>query len=281
VTVHSVERLVGGLFGLTFLSGVALLVLYVVGGQTQLEGVLLAICLGGLGTGIVLWSQDLMNTPPHIEARHPLTSGRAVQESVADAITEEAGFTRRTMLVRMLVLGIAGLGAALVVPVFSLGPLPGAALFHTAWRKGSRLVDAQGHPVNTKDLPLDSIITVFPEGAPGDATAQALLIHAPADQLRLPDGRADWAPQGYVCFSKICTHAGCPVGLSRAVQRQLICPSHQSTFDVLRGAVPIFGPAARPLPQLPIALESDGGLVAQGDFPEPVGPSFWNRTWQG
>ncbi|HEY7131964.1 MAG TPA: Rieske (2Fe-2S) protein, partial [Candidatus Limnocylindrales bacterium] len=61
----------------------------------------------------------------------------------------------------------------------------------------------------------------------------------------------------------------------------LICPCHQSTFDVLTGATPVFGPAGRPLPQLPIRMLEDGTFVADGDFPEPVGPSFWNMTSGG
>jgi ubiquinol-cytochrome c reductase iron-sulfur subunit len=85
-----------------------------------------------------------------------------------------------------------------------------------------------------------------------------------------------WAPEGFVCYSKICTHAGCPVGLYRAEQHALICPCHQSTFDVLAGATPTYGPAVRPLPQLPIQLQPDGTFVALDDFPEPVGPSFWD-----
>ncbi|HVL53730.1 MAG TPA: Rieske (2Fe-2S) protein, partial [Vitreimonas sp.] len=79
----------------------------------------------------------------------------------------------------------------------------------------------------------------------------------------------------FIAYSKICTHAGCPVGLYRAGQHTLICPCHQSEFDVLAGAVPISGPAARALPQLPIRLEGDT-FVAVGDYTEPVGPSFWN-----
>jgi ubiquinol-cytochrome c reductase iron-sulfur subunit len=94
----------------------------------------------------------------------------------------------------------------------------------------------------------------------------------------LPGERAAWAPEGCVGYSKICTHAGCPVGLYRSEAHQLLCPCHQSTFDVLRGAVPVFGPAARPLPQLPMEVDADGYLVARGDFHEPVGPSFWNVT---
>jgi ubiquinol-cytochrome c reductase iron-sulfur subunit len=119
---------------------------------------------------------------------------------------------------------------------------------------------------------------VFPEDAVGSADSQTLLIRVPPDLLRLDPARVGWAPEGYVAYSKICTHAGCPVGLYRATERKLICPCHQSTFDVLTGATPVFGPAARALPQLPIQLQPDGTFVATDDFAEPVGPSFWNMT---
>jgi ubiquinol-cytochrome c reductase iron-sulfur subunit len=56
-----------------------------------------------------------------------------------------------------------------------------------------------------------------------------------------------------------------------------LCPCHQSTFDATRGAKVIFGPATRPLPQLPMAVDAEGFLVAKSDFTEPVGPSFWER----
>ena len=128
------------------------------------------------------------------------------------------------------------------------------------------------------DLPIDAITTVFPEGDVGSADSQTLLIHVAPEALHLPPERASWAPEGFVAYSKICTHAGCPVGLYRASEQKLICPCHQSTFDVLDGATPVFGPAARPLPQLPIALQPDGTFVATGDFSAPVGPGFWNLT---
>ena len=272
------ERLVAALFAVTAASGVALLALYVAGGQTQLEGILLAAGLGSLGAGIVIWSQRLMATPPHIETRHPLASDPAIREGLTEVLDEEAGFTRRRLLVRMLGVAFSGLVAALAVPVFSLGPAPGRSLFHTAWRKGSKVVDAKGRVIRAASLPIDAVTTVFPSGAPGDANAQALLIHVPPDLLRLDPARTAWAPDGFVCYSKLCTHAGCPVGLYRAIEHRLICPCHQSTFDVLDGATPVFGPAARPLPQLPIQLLADGTFVALGDFPEPVGPAFWNMT---
>jgi ubiquinol-cytochrome c reductase iron-sulfur subunit len=272
------ELVVAGLFALTGLTGVGLLVVYVLGGQTQLEGVLLTVALGSLGIGIVVWAQDLMITPVVVEERHPFGSDPAEPAELEEVLAEEAGFTRRRLLVGMLLAAFAGLAAALAVPVLSLGPAPGRELFTTAWRQGKRLVDAAGIPVRAADIPVDSLVTVFPEGDAGSADSQTLLIRVPPDLLRLDAARAAWAPGGYVAYSKICTHAGCPVGLYRATERMLICPCHQSTFDVLTGATPVFGPAGRPLPQLPIRVQPDGTFVADGDFPEPVGPSFWNMT---
>jgi ubiquinol-cytochrome c reductase iron-sulfur subunit len=272
---------IAALFGVTAVCGVVLLVIYVLGGQTQFEGVLLGLALGSLGIGIVLWAQTLMATPEVVEERHPATSSPEEAADFEAALTEEAGFSRRKLLLGMLAAAFAGLGAALAIPVLSLGPAPGPEQFSTAWRKGSRVVDGDGLPVHADDLPLDSVLTVFPEGAVGSADSQTLLIRVPPELLRLDPSRLAGAPDGFVAYSKVCTHAGCPVGLFRASERKLICPCHQSTFDVLAGATPVFGPAGRPLPQLPIVRQADGTFVADGDFPEPVGPSFWNITSGG
>jgi ubiquinol-cytochrome c reductase iron-sulfur subunit len=258
-----------------------LLVVYIAGGQTQIEGIVLGIALAALGIGIVLWAQDLMDTPDVVEERHSAASSPADAAEFQAALHEEAGFSRRRLLVGMLLTALAGLGAALAVPALSLGPAPGAEQFSTSWRTGRRLVRADGSPVHADDLAVDSLETVFPEGAGPAADSQALLIRVPPEALHLEPARAAGAPDGFVVYSKICTHAGCPVGLYRATERQLICPCHQSTFDVPSGATPVFGPAGRPLPQLPIRREADGTFTALGDFSEPVGPSFWNLGGSG
>jgi ubiquinol-cytochrome c reductase iron-sulfur subunit len=271
------ERIVAASFVVTMVTGVALLGVYLAGGQTQIEAILLCLCLGGLGVGIIVWAQRLLPNRQHLELRHPLADPGAARE-LAITLRAEEGISRRTLLVRLLGGAVAGLLAALAIPVFSLGPGPGRDLFVTPWRKGLRAVDSTGAPVNMADLPLDGVLTVFPEGFPGSATGQVLLIHVDPTLLELPPDRAAWAPNGFIAYSKVCTHAGCPVGLYRASLHSLICPCHQSTFNVLNGAQPSFGPAARPLPQLPISLQPDGTFIALGDFPEPIGPSFWNRT---
>jgi ubiquinol-cytochrome c reductase iron-sulfur subunit len=270
------ERLVLGCFAVTLLTGLALLGVYVFGGDTQVQGILLGVCLGGLGAGIVLWAQELMSNEEREEERHPMGTGPEGSAAVAEALTDEAGFSRRRVLQGGLLAALGGLAAALAIPVLSLGPAPGRSLFETPWKKGSRLVGFDGQPVHGDAIPQDGVLTVFPEGAVGSADGQTLLIHAGAGRLQLQGEAATWAPNGFVAYSKVCTHAGCPVGLYRAAQGQLICPCHQSTFDVMRGAVPIFGPAARPLPQLPIQQEADGTFTALGDFSDPIGPSFWD-----
>lgn len=272
-----IERLVAISFAVTMLTGVALLAVYGLGGQTQVEGLLLAVCLGTLGSGIVLWAQHLMQTPITIEQRQPLAS-RGQGPALSQTLDEEAGFTRRTLLVRMLLGAFAGLAAALAIPALSLGPAPGRELFSTTWAPGRRLVDIDGVPVRAADLEVGSVATVFPEGDAGSAQAQTVLIRVAPGSLRLSPDRMANAPDGYVAYSKVCTHAGCAVGLYRASEHMLICPCHQSTFDVLDGAVPVFGPAGRALPQLPIAIAEDGTFTALGDFPEPVGPAFWDIT---
>jgi ubiquinol-cytochrome c reductase iron-sulfur subunit len=271
-----VERLVLLLFGISALAGLSLLVVYALGGQTQIEGLLLTLCLGGIGVGIVLWGQRLMPTRVHVEERGSVAHTPEELEGLEEALTEEGGFSRRTMLIRALGGAFVGLGAALAIPVLSLGPAPGRSLFETSWRSGRSLAVPDGDPTEIGGLPIGGVLTVFPDGDDSDPNAATLIIRVDPELLALPPDRAVWAPDGFVAYSKVCTHAGCPVGLYRAVQATLICPCHQSEFDVLHGAVPISGPAARPLPQLPIQRAADGTFVALGDFTEPVGPSFWN-----
>jgi ubiquinol-cytochrome c reductase iron-sulfur subunit len=261
------ERLVLAAFGTSAVAGLGLLGVYLLGGQTQVEGLLLTACLGGLGLGIVIWGQRLVDASVETEPRHQLGTGSGSVEALEENLTEEAGITRRRLLLGGLGGAVAALAAALTIPVLSLGPAPGRSLFETSWRAGRRLANRNSEPVRAGDVPEGGVLTVFPDGDPTDPNAAALLIRG---------GPEASDPGAFVAFSKICTHAGCPVGLYRASQHTLICPCHQSEFDVLAGARPINGPAVRPLPRLPIRLEPDGTFTCLGDFPEPVGPSFWD-----
>ncbi|MGH9113741.1 MAG: ubiquinol-cytochrome c reductase iron-sulfur subunit, partial [Acidimicrobiales bacterium] len=186
---------------------------------------------------------------------------------------------RRRVLVATAGGACAALGVALLFPIRSLGPRPGSGLKRTAFRGGGRrVVREDGSPVRPDDLPVDGLVTVWPDGHTDDADAPTLLIRVRPDQGFEPrDGREGWTVDGIVAYSKLCTHVGCPVGLYQTELGLLLCPCHQSTFDVLHGAKPVFGPAARSLPQLPLAVDEDGYLIATGDFSDPVGPGFWDR----
>ncbi len=262
-------------FAVSMVASVGLVVYYFVGESPQVEGILLGLALGGMGIGIVGWATSLMNSPTETEEREPLTSG-AKERTRAEAVLDEEEITRRRMLVRLIGGAGATLGAALAIPALSLGPRPGESLNRTKWTEGARVVDRFGNPQRPTDIPLNGVKTVFPENFEGEADSQTVIVRVDPEILDLPDGREEWAPEGCVGFSKICTHAGCPVGLYRAEARQLLCPCHQSTFDVPTGCRPVLGPAARALPQLPMDVDEAGFLIATGDFPEPVGPSFWN-----
>jgi ubiquinol-cytochrome c reductase iron-sulfur subunit len=279
---HEVRRVTNRVaiaFGLTALAGVGLFVVYLRGGQVQLEGALLGVALGGLGYGFVLVGRRLLPQGPYTEERDRLVA--TPEELAAFEEDMERGspwLARRGFLVKMLALAGGALGLAAILPIRSLGPNPGNTLKTTQWRKGSRVVDEQGNPVRVDTLDEGGVITVFPEGYLEDEESQTLLIRYDREKFKILDGRDDWVTHGYVAYSKVCTHAGCPVGLYQQDTGDLLCPCHQSTFDVNDGARPIFGPAATPLPQLAIDADDDGYLVAQGDYSEPVGPGFWNRN---
>ena len=272
------ERRIALYWGITTLAALGLAGVYVGGGQPQLEGLLLMIALGSLGLGFVVFARDLLPGNDETASRGSLPSSADERRAAEHSFEQgEEAFIRRSFLMRMLALAGGALGLAAVFPINSLGPRPGDTLAHTRWKKGSRVVTPDGKPVAQGDLQVDGILTVFPDGATDDADSQTILINVGQSPMRLRPGRSDWSVNGIVAFSKVCTHAGCPVGLYRSTSHQLLCPCHQSTFDVLEGCRPVFGPAARPLPQLPLAVDAEGFLVAQGDYTEPVGPGYWNR----
>jgi ubiquinol-cytochrome c reductase iron-sulfur subunit len=264
-------------FVLAALCLLALAVVYALGGQPQAEGALLGVGLLALGVGLVLWAHWLMPHGPFEQQRHSLAASPAEREALEQTLEHPVGVSRRRLLVGGLVGALGALGVALVFPIRSLGPNPGSSLVRTPWRAGTRAITEDGRAVLASDVPRDGLVTVFPEGHPNSADGQVVLVRVRPERLHLPPGRADWAPEGLIAYSKVCTHAGCPVGLFEPSTGQLLCPCHQSAFDVLDGAAPVFGPAARALPQLPIAIDDQGYVVAQSDFHEPVGPSFWNR----
>lgn len=179
---------------------------------------------------------------------------------------------RRSFLSRALIAAGGLLGLGLLAPVASLGPSPGDTLRRTRWAPGVRLVDPEGQPVPADAVAVGGIANIWPEGAIGHERSSVVLVrlHEPAQ----PPTVLDWVIDGLVAYSKVCTHAGCPVALYRERDNALFCPCHQSTFAPARGAVPTFGPAARALPQLPLGVDGEGFLIALSDFQAPVGPAL-------
>jgi len=267
-------------FVVAMVAAIALAVVYWQGGQAQAEGVLLAVTLGGIGMGIVLWAKHFMPGDEVSEDRHPMAStDEEVAAFRADFQAGESSLRGRRILVATAGGACAALGVAVVFPIRSLGPRPGQGLKRTPFRGGGmRVVREDGSPVRPDDLEVDGFITVWPEGHTDAADAPTLLIRYRDSQGFEPrEGREDWTVDNVVAYSKLCTHVGCPVGLYQSESGLLLCPCHQSTFDVMRGAKPVFGPAGRSLPQLPLAVDDEGYLIATGDFSAPVGPGFWDR----
>ncbi|MFN2590286.1 MAG: ubiquinol-cytochrome c reductase iron-sulfur subunit [Actinomycetota bacterium] len=261
----------------SFAASIGLVVVYLAGGQPQIEGLLLLVVLGGIGVGLVTWGHRLLPQGPYVQAREPLTSTQVQRRAVAESFERRGqAMGRRTFMGKLLALALGALGVVAVFPIRSLGPSPGRSLFRTKWRRGLRVVTSDGFPVSGTDLEVGSVLTVWPEGFVDEADSQVVLIRMNPSGFRPLPGRETWSPDGYLAYSKICTHAGCPVGLYEARTQRLFCPCHQSVFDAVDGAKPLAGPATRPLPQLPLEIDPMGVLRARGDFSDPVGPAFWN-----
>lgn len=271
-------RTIAVCFALSALASIALAIVYVMGGQPQVEGALLGVSLGGLAIGFVLWGHRLMPQGPYAEEKEPLLDERDERAEAMDDFGEGAErLERRSFLRKMLALAAGALGVAALFPIRSLGSRPGRELYRTEWSAGARMVTIEGELVTADTLEIGGFLTVFPEGHAGSADSQVALLRVTPGSYEEAGGGPGSAPDGYVAFSKICTHAGCPVGLYEPATTSLFCPCHQSEFAVLERAHPVAGPATRPLPQLPLEIDEAGYLVATGDFPEPVGPGFWRR----
>ena len=255
---------------------------------TPILGALLGISLFALGIGAVLWAKWLMPEEEVVQDRHDGPSSVTDQMLTVATIKaglEDTGLARRSMI--KMSLGLAG-GALGIVPLVALvGGLikkPRGELFHTMWKMNVPMVYADGRRVGPNDLEPGGIATVFP-GVPGAihvASSPTLLIRLrPGQVVTARKGQASFGWNDYVAFSKICTHAGCPASLYEQQTTRLLCPCHQSQFEVLQDAKPVFGPATRSLPKLPIGVETglDGVtyFVAMADYDEAIGPAFWER----
>jgi ubiquinol-cytochrome c reductase iron-sulfur subunit len=308
------ERIVALFFIIAGLAGIGFMVYFVgwSGRDGGMHGIHRAqesnLWLGGLmtlsflatGIGVTIWVRRLMTSAPIEQERHELASTR----EDLDYFTAEAkqgaldsGLTKRPLLRRTLLFAAAPLGIAPLFLLRDLGPLPEKKLRHTYWgeavkkakgegKQGVRIVvDGTNAPLRASDFNSPGgIITVLPEGIDAEhdaltliAKATTILINIPNELIKPVKGRENWHVNGIIAYSKVCTHVGCPAALYEQTTHHILCPCHQSTFDATDGAKVIFGPAHRALPQLPIAVDAEGYLIATADFPEPIGPSFWER----
>ncbi|KGM12951.1 cytochrome bc1 complex Rieske iron-sulfur subunit [Cellulomonas bogoriensis] len=297
------ERTVIVLFALSVLGTIGTVVAYIMvptGESVEnmrlsnlLLGLGLFLSMFGIGAAAVHWAKTLMSDHEQAEDRHPQRGDAETRQAAIAALgagAEDSGIGRRGVLKGAVVSAVALAPLSVAVPL--VGELGGdwnvSKFRHTLWERGRRLTrDPSGDPIRAADVTIGSVFHVIPEGLrEGDhadhwieekAKAVVLMVRLDPADLTEAEDRRDWSYEGIVAYSKICTHVGCPVALYEQQTHHLLCPCHQSTFDISDGAKVVFGPAKRALPQLPITVDDEGYLVAQDDFNEPIGPSYWER----
>ncbi|MBA3419605.1 MAG: Rieske (2Fe-2S) protein [Geodermatophilaceae bacterium] len=295
------ERQVAAAFAGAGLSALAFMVIFVAwpwqvetpgGGYdlsalyTPLLGLMMGLALTLVGVGVVLWAKKLMPYEVTVQDRHEGASPEIERQTTAAtlvAVGNATGIARRTLVKRSLGFGGLMLGLMAVFPLGGLIKKPGTALFETPWEPGMRLLTLGGLPIRPADMRPGALQTVFPpvEGGARSSDGVAMLIRLlpnQVDEFRPRPGQEDFHWNDFVAYSKICTHAGCPVSLYEQETARILCPCHQSQFVATDGARSIFGPASRSLPQLAVEVDADGYFVAKSDFIEPIGPAFWERS---
>jgi ubiquinol-cytochrome c reductase iron-sulfur subunit len=296
-----IEKVVAACFVLAMLAGFGFLVAYALMGVNSITSARNAnMALGGtlgvalllLAIGATIWVRYLMPTVEWTEERHPMKSDEKDLEAFKETFEEGAEtsqFVKRPIVRRTLIAATIPLAVAPVFLLRDMGPLPGDSLDTTVWRKGLRLlIYGTGRPITPAEFDSPgSLVSVGPEGYLDDddamAKAAVIIIKFRPGELSFTAenhpvaGKVvkNWTVDNIVAYSKICTHLGCPAALYEQTTHHILCPCHQSTFDATEGAKVTFGPATRPLPQLPIGVDSQGYLIATGPFNQPVGPSFW------
>jgi len=305
------ERQVAMMFGIAALMSILFVVAYFVfeigrtpdtflgiGASHLFLGLTLGLALLLIGVGAIQWARKLMNNEEIVEYRHAIASSAEDREATVAAFrkgTEDSAIARRPLIGFSLVGAMAMLGLPAIVALRDLGPLPGDALAKTVWREGMRIVnDVSGTPIRADEVEIGQLVNAEPaiffetddEGEPviegaellaAKAKAAVILVRMQPEDITPAEGRENWGVEGILCYSKICTHVGCPISLWEQQTHHLLCPCHQSTFDLADNGKVIFGPAGHALPQLPMGVDDEGYLIAMSDFLEPVGPSYWER----
>ncbi len=305
------ERQVATLFGIASLMSILFVVAYFafevgedpdtflgLGASTLFLGLTLGTALLLIGIGAIQWARKLMSDVEMVEHRHPAASSDEDRASAVAALrqgADDSGIARRPLIRNSLLGALALLGLPAIVGLRDLGPAPGNALAHTVWRKGMRIVnDVSGTPIRPEEVEIGQLVNAEPSvffdadenGEPimdghevlvEKTKAAVILVRMQPRDITPLEERANWGVDGILCYSKICTHVGCPISLWEQQSHHLLCPCHQSTFDLADNGKVIFGPAGHALPQLPMGVDDEGYLIALSDFEEPVGPSYWER----
>jgi ubiquinol-cytochrome c reductase iron-sulfur subunit len=258
--------------------------------QTQWLGLSIGGALALVAAALIVLGRTLLDED-EVAEDYPASEHPSEQEEIGQLVERSGSrFTRKGLMKAAGGAAAVTVGAALVAPAASLGPVAGTnSLYDTPWKRGRRLVDVRGKPLLAADIEAGTFYTAFPEGANRDELGSpVVVVRLAPSALRLPTSRRGWAPEGILAYSKICTHAGCAVALYRKPtfppidpRPALVCPCHYSTFDPARGGKVIFGPAGRGLPQLPLEIDSAGNLRAAGNFSGPIGPSWWGVRSRG
>jgi ubiquinol-cytochrome c reductase iron-sulfur subunit len=279
------ELITVALFGLSSLCAIAfVVVLFALPHHTQLLGATLGGALVAMGAALAYASKRVVPQDQAMEERPQLAQPAAVPAVRRILRDTGRGVSRRRLLLGAGAAAGTTLAAAVAVPVTSLGPSVGNSITDTPWHRGRRLVDEQGEPILADDITPGSFATAYPEGADlRELGSPVVVVRDDPAKLQLPPQRRDWAPEGLLAFSKICTHAGCAVALYRSPLYQqtseppgLACPCHYSVFDTRDGGSVVAGPAGRPLPQLPLEIDpATRELRAGGGFSGPIGPAWW------
>ena len=306
------ERQVASMFMLSMVMVVAFVVAYLtideratvyipVFGNVGASNLALGFCLGAgvflIGAGAIQWAKKLMPDVEVVQDRHDMPSPpEATAEAVAnyERGKDESGFARFRLIRRTLIAAMALFPIPLILMLRDLwdsppgSPSPNQILSTTLWKKGERIVpDATYQPIRAVDIPVGGLVSAAPadlmevqeaeHNLNARGKAAIILVRMEPGEIRSQQGDG-WDYQGILAYSKICTHVGCPIALYEHRTHHLLCPCHQSTFDLADSGNVVFGPAARRMPQLPIGVDEEGFLVAMSDFHEPIGPSFWERS---
>jgi len=306
VAAKRAERQVSMFFGFAMLAFIGFVVAFFaipkdkivfvpVIGNTNASNLTLGLGLGLgallIGMGAIHWAKKLMSDVELSQERHDLAPDAATRAEAIEAISEggaESGLFQRKMLRRSLIGAMALFPLPLILPLLDLGPRPDGQMKHTLWAKDMPIVvDVTYQKIRPEDIPVGGLVDAVPAILPTveetthnlneRAKSAIILVRMKPSEIRAQQG-PNWDYEGILAYSKICTHVGCPTSLYEQRTHHLLCPCHQSTFDLADAGRVVFGPAARRMPQLAITVDSEGYLVARGDFTQPVGPSFWERT---